>query len=173
MRPARQAGTSQARFGPARKHTCSGAAPADWRSRRFRGVPRNLLGVFQPLIEVVEGNHLRVIVYGSLGGSGRRALGTVPPFEMAQDSLDDWGAVDQAYDLERAATMRANQRVRFVHLLDQPRPGAPQPAEELAIVLETEAEHLGDGHDILTNGQIAQNVSIGVFGKQQGALLMA
>ena len=27
----------------------------------------NLLGEFQPLIEVVEGNHLGVIVYGSLG----------------------------------------------------------------------------------------------------------
>jgi hypothetical protein len=48
-----------------------------------------------------------------------------------------------------------------------------QDAAELAVVLETEAEHLGDGHDILTNGQIAQNVPIDVFGKQQGALLVA
>jgi hypothetical protein len=150
-------------------------------------------------------------------------------------------------NFERTAATRANARVGFVHLLDQPRPGTPQPARELigatgmlrarfgrigrlarrrddvrrggigraasvmipgivgdlggfgmiaqtieydgrmdhlegrikalaqdaekpAVVLETEAEHHGDGHDILTNGQIAQNVSIDVFGKQQGAL---
>ena len=48
-----------------------------------------------------------------------------------------------------------------------------QDAEDLAVVFETEAEHLRDGHDILTNRQIAQNVSIDVFGKQQGALPMA
>jgi hypothetical protein len=48
-----------------------------------------------------------------------------------------------------------------------------QNAEELAVEFETEAEHLRDGHDILTNRQIAHNVSIDVFGKQQGALLMA
>jgi hypothetical protein len=33
---------------------------------------------------------------------------------VAQDSLDDGDAVDQADDLERAAATRANQRVRFV-----------------------------------------------------------
>jgi hypothetical protein len=43
----------------------------------------------------------------------------------------------------------------------------------VAVVLETEAQHLGDGRDILTNRQIAQNVSIDVFCKQQGALLVA
>ena len=48
-----------------------------------------------------------------------------------------------------------------------------QDAEDLAVVLETEAEHLRDGHDILTNRQIAQNVSIDMFGKQQRALLVA
>jgi hypothetical protein len=48
-----------------------------------------------------------------------------------------------------------------------------QNAEKLAVVFETEAEHLGDGHDILTNGPIAQIVSIDMFGKQQGALLVA
>ena len=48
-----------------------------------------------------------------------------------------------------------------------------QDAEELAAVLETEAEHLGDGYDIPTNRQITQNVSIDMFDQQQGALLMA
>jgi hypothetical protein len=41
---------------------------------------RTLLGGFQPLIEIVEGNHLRVIVYGSLGGWRWRAFGAVPQF---------------------------------------------------------------------------------------------
>ncbi len=92
---------------------------------------RTLLAGFQPLIEVVEGNNVRVISYGSLGGWRRRALGAVPPFEVAQDSFDDGGAVDQADDFERTAATRANQRVRLVHFLDEPRPGAPQPAREV------------------------------------------
>jgi hypothetical protein len=50
---------------------------------------------------------------------------------VAQDSFDDGGAVDQADDLERAAAVRANERVRFVHLFDKPRRGAPQPAREV------------------------------------------
>ncbi|MGD0310615.1 MAG: hypothetical protein ABSC02_15170 [Acidobacteriota bacterium] len=95
------------------------------------GSAATLLGGFQLLIEVVAGNHLRVIVHRSLWGWRWRALGAVPPLEVAQDSLDDRGAVDQADDLERAAATRANEWVRFVHLLDEPSPGAPQPAGEL------------------------------------------
>ena len=58
-------------------------------------------------------------------------------------------------------------------LLDGRIKALAQGAEEFAIILETEAEHLGDGQDILTNGHIAQNISIDVFGEQQGALLVA
>jgi hypothetical protein len=58
-------------------------------------------------------------------------------------------------------------------LLDGCKKALAQDADEIAIVLEAEAQHLRDGHDILTNRQIAQNVSIDVFGKQQGALMMA
>jgi len=94
-------------------------------------VPGDLLGRFQPLVDVVEDNSVRFIGYGSLGRRRRRALGAVPQFQMAQDSLDDAGAVDQTDDFERAAATRANPRVRFVHLLDEPRPGAPQPAREV------------------------------------------
>jgi hypothetical protein len=44
--------------------------------------------------------------------------------------------------------------------------------QELAIVLETEAQHLGNGDDMLTDGDFAQNLLLDVLGKQQGALLM-
>jgi hypothetical protein len=53
---------------------------------------------------------------------GRRALGAVPQIEVAQDSLDDGGAVDQADDCERAAATPANQSVTrsllLCHLVD-------------------------------------------------------
>jgi len=39
--------------------------------------------------------------------------------------------------------------------------------------LETEAEHLGDGDDILADGNCAQDLLLDVLGKQQGALLVA
>jgi len=48
-----------------------------------------------------------------------------------------------------------------------------QEAEELAIVLEAEPEHFGDRHDVLTDGEIAQDILVDMLGKQQGALLMA
>jgi hypothetical protein len=43
-----------------------------------------------------------------------------------------------------------------------------QLAQQLAIVLETEAQHLGDGDDMLTDGNFAQNLLLDVLGKQQG-----
>jgi len=48
-----------------------------------------------------------------------------------------------------------------------------QQAEQLAVVLEAEAEHLGDGHDVLADGEVAQNLFVDMLGKEQGALLMA
>ena len=50
---------------------------------------------------------------------------------------------------------------------------AAQLPQELVIVLETEAEHLGDGDDILADGNWAQDPLLDVLGKQQGALLVA
>ena len=47
-----------------------------------------------------------------------------------------------------------------------------QLAQELALVLETEAQHLGNGDDILTDGDLAQDL-LYVLGKQQGPLLVA
>ena len=44
---------------------------------------------------------------------------------------------------------------------------------QLAVVLEREAEHLGDGHDVLAHGEIAQDLFVDVLGKEQGALLVA
>jgi hypothetical protein len=49
---------------------------------------------------------------------------------------------------------------------------AQQP-EELAVVLEAEAEHLGDGDDVLADRKVAQNLFVNVLDKEQGALLMA
>ena len=48
-----------------------------------------------------------------------------------------------------------------------------QQAEELAIILEREAEHLRDGHDVLADGEVAQHLFVDVLGKEQGAFLMA
>ena len=48
-----------------------------------------------------------------------------------------------------------------------------QLAQELAILLETEAQHLGDGDDVLADEDLAQNLLVDVLGKEQGALLMA
>ena len=49
---------------------------------------------------------------------------------------------------------------------------AQQP-QELAVVLEREAQHLADGHNVLADGEVAQNLFVDVLGKEQGALLMA
>ena len=78
----------------------------------IEGSARTLFAGFQPLIKGVAGNSLRIIVYRSIGGWRRTMFGAVPQFEVAQDALDDGGAVDQADDFERAAATPANQRVR-------------------------------------------------------------
>ena len=46
-------------------------------------------------------------------------------------------------------------------------------AEELAVVLEAEAEHLGDGHDVLAHGEVAKDLRVDALGKEQGPLLVA
>ena len=48
-----------------------------------------------------------------------------------------------------------------------------QQAEEPAVVLEAQAQHLGNGDDILADGEIAQDLLVDMLGKEQGALLMA
>jgi len=47
-----------------------------------------------------------------------------------------------------------------------------QLTRELAIVLETEAERLGDGDDVLADGDLAQNLPVDLFGKERGAFLV-
>jgi hypothetical protein len=58
-------------------------------------------------------------------------------------------------------------------LLDGIEKTPAQLAQELAIVLETEAQHLRDRDDVLADGDLAQNLLVDVLGKEQGAFLMA
>ena len=56
---------------------------------------------------------------------GRRgAFGKLPKVEMDQDSLHDRRVFQEADDGQSALTLRAYERVRFVNLLNQPRPVA-------------------------------------------------
>ena len=48
-----------------------------------------------------------------------------------------------------------------------------QQAEEPAVVLEAEAQHFGDGHDVLADREVSQNLLVDALGKEQGAFLMA
>jgi hypothetical protein len=50
---------------------------------------------------------------------------------------------------------------------------SPQKAGQLAVVLEREAEHLGDSDDVLAHGEVAQDLFVDVHGKEEGPLLMA
>ena len=50
---------------------------------------------------------------------------------MAQDFLDYRAVADQADDFQRSGAAGTDQRVRFVHFLNQPRPRAADPTPEL------------------------------------------
>ena len=58
-------------------------------------------------------------------------------------------------------------------LLDRAIEALAQQAEQLAVVLEAEPEHFGDGHNVLADGEIAQDLLVDMLRKEQGALLMA
>ena len=58
-------------------------------------------------------------------------------------------------------------------LLDGGIEALAQEAEELAVVLEAEAQHFGDGHDLLADREVSQNLFVDALGKEQGAFLMA
>jgi len=48
-----------------------------------------------------------------------------------------------------------------------------QQAEEIAVVLEAEAQHPGDGDGVLADGKVAQDLFVDVLGKEEGTLLVA
>jgi hypothetical protein len=48
-----------------------------------------------------------------------------------------------------------------------------QQAEQLAVVLEAQPQHFGDGDDVLADREVAQNLFVEALGKEQGALLVA
>jgi hypothetical protein len=58
-------------------------------------------------------------------------------------------------------------------LLDGGVEALAEKAEELAVVLDREAQHLGDGDDVLADREVAQELFVDVLGEEQGALLMA
>ena len=58
-------------------------------------------------------------------------------------------------------------------LLDGGVEALAQQAEQLAVVLEAETQHFGNGDDVLADGVIAQDFLVDMLGKKQGALLMA
>jgi coenzyme F420-reducing hydrogenase alpha subunit len=58
-------------------------------------------------------------------------------------------------------------------ILDRSVEALAQQAEQLAVVLEAQAQHLGDGDDVLADGEVAQDFFNDMLGKEQGALLMA
>ena len=58
-------------------------------------------------------------------------------------------------------------------LLDGGVEALAQKAEQLAVVLEAQPQHFGDGDDVLAEGEVAQNLCVDVLGKEEGALLMA
>ena len=64
---------------------------------------------------------------------GRWAFRSIPQFEVAQDFLDDGVIIDEADNFERAAATGTHQGVRFVDLLNKPRPRASYPANEVGL----------------------------------------
>jgi len=58
-------------------------------------------------------------------------------------------------------------------LLDGGIEALAQEAEELAVVLEAEAQHFGNRDNVLADGEIAEDLLVDVLGKEQGALLVA
>ena len=89
------------------------------------------LGRIGPPADLLKARNVGIVAYGSVGCRRRRTLGPVPEFQVAQDFFDHGAVADQTDDFERAGAGRANQWGRFVHLLNQPRPRAPDPAPEL------------------------------------------
>lgn len=62
---------------------------------------------------------------------GRRALGPVPELQVARDFFYDRAVADEADDLKRSGSSRADQGVGFVHFFDQPGPRMPGPPRQL------------------------------------------
>ena len=124
----------------------------------------------------------------SAGRGRRRTLGPVPQLQVAQDLFYDRAVGDQtmlmgmkAGGIIPVALQRGDHAGEgaaiaggiLEELLDGGVEALAQKAEQLAVVLEAQPQHLGDGDDVLADGEIAQDLFVDVLGKQQGALLMA
>ena len=106
------------------KHTSSQTAPGGSAELQERKPPE---GLFRPVgrPEVILPRwDFEIIVKSPRRRSGGRTLRLVPEFEMPQDSLDDGGSINKTDNLQRARTAAAEQRIGFLHLLDQTSPRA-------------------------------------------------
>jgi hypothetical protein len=74
---------------------------------------------------------LLIIFDGSPARARRRTLGPVSQLQVAQDLFNDRGLADQADDCNWSEAAGADQRIRFLHFLKQPRPRAPAGARKL------------------------------------------
>jgi hypothetical protein len=72
------------------------------------------LGRIRPPADLVKPRNVRIVSDGSVGRSRWRTLRPIPQFQMPQDPFDDHRRIDQAYDLEPARAMRANQGIGFL-----------------------------------------------------------
>ena len=84
---------------------------------------------------LVKVGNLLIIFDGSPGGSRRRPVGTVAQLQVPEDLCNDRAVADQADDFKWSGAAGADQRMRLVHFLNQPRPRAPAGTREhLAVV---------------------------------------
>jgi hypothetical protein len=91
-----------------------------------------------------------------LSGVGSKRL----PLSRPKVFADSSGPTDKAYMLFRGEARGNKVSVAKCSVLKAP----AQLAQELAIVRETKAQHLGDGDHVLTDGDLAQNLLVDVFG---------
>ena len=76
----------------------------------------------KPRASVLAGHRIELIMNGPGRRSWRRALGSLPQFQMAQNPFDNRGCIDQAYYLEATGAARAFQNVHREHTSQEPSP---------------------------------------------------
>jgi len=147
------------------------------------------------LAGLVKFGDLVIVLDGSFGSGRRGALGPVPQLQVPQDLFGDKRSFrgnkalgDQTVEMgmkpggivtialqrgDHAGDGAAIAGGILEELLDRSVEALAQQAEQLAVLLEAQAQHFGDGDDVLADGEVAQDLFVDVLGKEEGALLMA